>query len=51
MKHHHIQLADFNIGNDLPFVLFAGPCVIEGEDFSIEVATQIRDICQRVGVP
>jgi len=50
MKHHHIQIADFQIGNDLPFVLFAGPCVIEGEDFSIEVATQIRDICQRVGV-
>ena len=50
MKQHHIQLADFNIGNDLPFVLFAGPCVIEGEEFSIEVARQIRDICQRVGV-
>ena len=50
MKQHHIQVADFQIGNDLPFVLFAGPCVIEGEDFSIEVATQIRDICQRVGV-
>ncbi|MDQ7058668.1 MAG: 3-deoxy-8-phosphooctulonate synthase [Ghiorsea sp.] len=46
-----MQIADFQIGNDLPFVLFAGPCVIEGEDFSIEVATQIRDICQRVGVP
>ncbi len=50
MKQHHIQLADFKIGNDLPFVLFAGPCVIEGEEFSIEVARQIRDICQRVGV-
>ncbi len=50
MKQHHIKIADFQIGNDLPFVLFAGPCVIEGEDFSIEVATQIRDICQRVGV-
>lgn len=50
MKQHHIQIADFKIGNDLPFVLFAGPCVIEGEDFSIQVATQIRDICQRVGV-
>ena len=50
MKQHHIQIADFKIGNDLPFVLFAGPCVIEGEDFSIKVATQIRDICQRVGV-
>jgi len=50
MKQHHIQVADFKIGNDLPFVLFAGPCVIEGEDFTLQVATDIRDICQRVGV-
>jgi 2-dehydro-3-deoxyphosphooctonate aldolase (KDO 8-P synthase) len=50
MKQHHIQVADFTIGNDLPFVLFAGPCVIEGEEFTIEVARQIHDICQRVGV-
>lgn len=48
---HHIKVAGFEIGNDLPFVLFAGPCVIEGEDFSIKVATQIRDIAARVGVP
>ncbi|HID36408.1 MAG TPA: 3-deoxy-8-phosphooctulonate synthase [Ghiorsea sp.] len=50
MKQHHIQVADFKIGNDLPFVLFAGPCVIEGEDFSLKVAADIRDICQKVGV-
>jgi len=48
---HHIRVADFEIGNDLPFVLFAGPCVIEGEDFSLEVATKIRDIASRCGVP
>lgn len=48
---HHIKVGDFEIGNDLPFVLFAGPCVIEGEDFSLQVATQIRDIAARVGVP
>ncbi|MDQ6990532.1 MAG: 3-deoxy-8-phosphooctulonate synthase [Mariprofundaceae bacterium] len=46
-----IQIADFEIANDLPFVLFAGPCVIEGEDFTLQVAAQIRDIAARVGVP
>jgi len=50
VSHHHIHVADFEIGNDLPFVLFAGPCVIEGEDFSLKVAEQIRDIAARVGV-
>jgi len=49
--HHHIKLSDFAIGNDLPFVLFAGPCVIEGEDFSLKVAEDIRDIAARAGVP
>jgi len=49
--HHHIRVSDFDIGNDLPFVLFAGPCVIEGEDFSLKVAEDIRDIAARVGVP
>jgi len=47
----HIEVADFKIGNDLPFVLFAGPCVIEGEEFSLEVATQIKAIADKVGVP
>ncbi len=48
---HHIRVADFEIGNDLPLVLFAGPCVIEGEDFTLQVAKDIRDIAARVGVP
>jgi len=49
--HHHIRVSDFEIGNDLPFVLFAGPCVIEGEDFSLKVAEDIRDIAASAGVP
>ena len=48
---HHISVGDFKIGNDLPFVLFAGPCVIEGEQFTLDVATQLRDIAARCGVP
>lgn len=48
---HHISVGDFKIGNDLPFVLFAGPCVIEGEQFTLDVAAQLRDIAARCGVP
>jgi len=48
---HHISVGDFQIGNDLPFALFAGPCVIEGEQFTIDVAGQLRDIAARCGVP
>jgi 2-dehydro-3-deoxyphosphooctonate aldolase (KDO 8-P synthase) len=48
---HHISVGDIEIGNDLPFVLFAGPCVIEGEAFTLEVAEALRDIAGRCGVP
>jgi len=48
---HRIEVGELSIANDLPFVLFAGPCVIEGEDFSLQVAEQMRDIAARVGVP
>jgi len=48
---HHISVGDIKIGNDLPFVLFAGPCVIEGEAFTLEVAAALRDIAARCGVP
>ncbi|HKI60397.1 MAG TPA: 3-deoxy-8-phosphooctulonate synthase [Mariprofundaceae bacterium] len=48
---HHIHVGDFQIGNDLPFALFAGPCVIEGEQFTLDVAAQLRDIAARAGVP
>jgi len=47
---HHISVGDVEIGNDLPFVLFAGPCVIEGESFTLEVAEKVRDIAHRCGV-
>jgi 2-dehydro-3-deoxyphosphooctonate aldolase (KDO 8-P synthase) len=48
---HHISVGEFQIGNDLPFVLFAGPCVIEGEAFTLEVAAQLRDITARCDIP
>ncbi|MDQ6958916.1 MAG: 3-deoxy-8-phosphooctulonate synthase [Mariprofundaceae bacterium] len=51
MNPHHISIADFKIGNDLPFVLMAGPCVIESEDFILSVAEAIRDIAATCGVP
>jgi len=48
---HHIKVGDFRVGNDLPLTLFAGPCVIEGEAFTLDVAARLRDIAARCGVP
>ncbi|MDQ6972447.1 MAG: 3-deoxy-8-phosphooctulonate synthase [Mariprofundaceae bacterium] len=46
-----VRIADFEIAQDRPLVLLAGPCVIEGEDFTLKTAEAIRDIAARVGVP
>jgi 2-dehydro-3-deoxyphosphooctonate aldolase (KDO 8-P synthase) len=48
---HRISVADFHIGNDLPLVLMAGPCVIEGEAFTLSVAMEIAKIADRLGMP
>ncbi len=51
MSQHVIRIADLAIGNDLPLVLLAGPCVIESEDFTLRAAASIREIAGRCGVP
>jgi 2-dehydro-3-deoxyphosphooctonate aldolase (KDO 8-P synthase) len=48
---HRIRIADFEIAQDRPLVLFAGPCVIEGEDFTLKTAEAIATVAQRCGVP
>jgi len=48
---HHVRIRDFAIGNDLPLVLMAGPCVIEGEDFTLQTAESIAEIARACGVP
>ncbi len=48
---HHIEVGGFRIGNDLPLVLIAGPCVIEGEDFTLKIAEDVAAIAGRCGIP
>ncbi len=46
-----MQLCGFNVGIDQPLFLIAGPCVIEGEQFAIDTAGQLKEIAARVGIP
>jgi len=50
LKQACVQIADITVGNDLPLVLIAGPCVIEGEQFMLDVAGQLAEICSRCGI-
>ncbi|MEZ5932446.1 MAG: 3-deoxy-8-phosphooctulonate synthase [Alphaproteobacteria bacterium] len=40
-----IEIGDLSIGQDLPFVLIAGPCQIESRDHALEMAEALSDIC------
>ncbi|WP_269531911.1 3-deoxy-8-phosphooctulonate synthase [Chitinimonas sp. BJYL2] len=46
-----MKLCGFDVGLDHPFFLIAGPCVIEGEQFSIDVAGQLKEITTELGIP
>ncbi|AOX99441.1 3-deoxy-8-phosphooctulonate synthase [Jeongeupia sp. USM3] len=46
-----MKLCGFEAGLDKPFFLIAGPCVIEGEQFSIDVAGQLKEITAELGIP
>ena len=49
-KQKMIPIGDFSMGNQLPFVLIAGPCQIESRDHAFEVAHYLKDICADAGV-
>ncbi len=51
MRQRSVTVGDICIANHKPFVLLAGPCVIEGQDFTLKTATTIAGIADRCGVP
>ena len=38
-------------GAHTPLVLIAGPCVIEGEEFTLFVAQRLKEIAQEISIP
>jgi len=45
-----MKLIDREVGLDQPLFLIAGPCAIEGRDFSLRVAEHLRELCQPHGI-
>ena len=39
-----VRVGSLAIGNDLPFVLIAGPCQIESRGHALEVAARWRNV-------
>lgn len=47
----HLTIKNITMGNDLPFVLIAGPCVLESRDHALEMASAIKDITDSLQIP
>ena len=46
-----MKINNINIGNELPFVLIAGPCAIENLDSALFHAEKIKNICFDLNIP
>lgn len=45
-----MKLCDFEVDNNLPFFLIAGPCVIESEKIALESAAFLKEVTSRLKI-
>jgi len=46
----HVTIGNLTLGNDQPFTLIAGPCQIESESHTMEVAGFLAEMSQSLGI-
>jgi len=46
----HVKIGNITVGNDLPFVLIAGPCQIESKGHAMEMAQALTEITEKLGI-
>ena len=46
-----MKLCGFDVGLNRPFFLIAGPCVVESEQLQMDVAGQLKEMTQSLGIP
>jgi 2-dehydro-3-deoxyphosphooctonate aldolase (KDO 8-P synthase) len=46
-----MKLCGFEVGQDKPLFVIAGPCVIESQELCVEVAGRMKELCGKLGVP
>jgi len=50
MEQKKIKIHNFDVSNNLPFFLIAGPCSIENNAHAIDHAGKINEICKRLNI-
>jgi 2-dehydro-3-deoxyphosphooctonate aldolase (KDO 8-P synthase) len=51
MTMHPVAIGSMTVGAGHPLALIGGPCAIEDESFMLDVASRLRDIAAKAGVP
>jgi len=46
-----MQLCDFTVGNNNPFFLIAGPCVVESEQLAMDTAGILKELTTELDIP
>ncbi|MDC0437617.1 3-deoxy-8-phosphooctulonate synthase [Pelagibacteraceae bacterium] len=50
MTNYKVKCANFDIANDKPFTLIAGPCQLENEEHAIKISTELKKITKELGI-
>ena len=46
-----VRVGEIRIGKGNPLVLIAGPCVLEGEAMTLEIAKKLKELCATLKIP
>ena len=50
MKNHKVKCSSFEIANNHPFTLIAGPCQLESEEHALKISTELKKITNELGI-
>ena len=50
MKNHKVKCSNFEIANDRPFTLIAGPCQLENEEHALKISSELKKITTELGI-
>ncbi|GAA0409956.1 3-deoxy-8-phosphooctulonate synthase [Cocleimonas flava] len=46
-----MKLCNFDVGPDKPFFLLSGPCIVESEKLTLEIAASLKEMTDELGIP
>ena len=50
MKNYKVKCSNFEISNDKPFTLIAGPCQLENETHALKMSSELKKITSELGI-